>query len=133
MNGNKLNLLIFLWMLTITSSFFIVSVSARPKYAKDMPANLKNYCNVCHHQASGGPMNLFGEDYLKHVNNISDISSLDSDGDGFTNDEELREGTFQGDSESYPGTVTGFKIEIFILIVENRVDVDLKTKEEVIS
>ncbi len=116
MTRSKLNLLAFLLILSITSSFFTVSVSARPKYAKDMPSNLKNYCNVCHQQASGGPLNVFGQDYLKFGNNISAISSLDSDGDRFTNDEELREGTFPGDSTSYPGALTGFKIEVVFII-----------------
>jgi hypothetical protein len=61
-------------------------------------------------------MNMFGQDYLKHGNSISAISSLDSDGDGFTNDEELREGTFPGDSNSQPGTPTGFNIEVILII-----------------
>ncbi len=113
---NKLNVLVFLVTLAITSSFVIVNVGAVPEYAKDLPSNLKNYCNVCHQQASGGPMNLFGQDYVKHENNISAISSLDSDGDGFTNDEELKEGTFPGDSNSQPGTITGFRIEVVLII-----------------
>ncbi len=113
---SKLNLLALLLILSITSSFVTVNVGAVPEYAKYLPSNLKNYCNVCHQQASGGPMNLFGQDYVKHGNNISTISSLDSDGDGFTNDEELREGTFPGDSNSYPGALTGFKIEVVLLI-----------------
>ena len=117
MSRSKLNLWSFLFILTIISSFFTVNVSAIPEYAKDIPSNLKNYCIVCHQQASGGPMNMFGQDYLKHGSSISAISSLDSDGDGFTNDEELREGTFPGDSNSYPGTLTGLKIEVVLIIL----------------
>ena len=116
MSRSKLNLWSFLFILTIISSFFTVNVSAIPEYAKDIPSSLKNYCIVCHQQASGGPMNMFGQDYVKYENDISAISSLDSDGDGFTNDEELKEGTFPGDSNSQPGTITGFRIEVVFII-----------------
>lgn len=113
---SKLNLLAFLLMFTIMSSFFPVNVNARPEYSIDMPLELKNYCVVCHRQASGGPLNSFGQDYLKSGNSLAPILSLDSDGDGFTNDEELTESTFPGDSNSYPGTSTGSNFEVILFI-----------------
>ena len=107
----------FLLVLIVTLSLLPVSVSARPEYAKDMPLELKNYCVVCHTQASGGPLNVYGQDYLKNGNNVSAIALLDSDGDGYTNDEELVKGTFPGDSNSYPNTDTGINLNLIFIIV----------------
>ena len=59
---------------------------------------------------------MFGEDFSKHGNDISAILSLDSDGDGFTNDEELREGTFPGDLNSHSGAFRGFNFDVVLII-----------------
>lgn len=117
MTGSKLNFLVLLLVLVVTLSRLSISVSARPEYAKDMPLELKNYCVVCHSQASGGPLNVYGLDYLKNGNNASAIVLLDSDGDGFTNDEELVQGTFPGDSNSYPNAPTGINLNLIFIIV----------------
>ena len=112
-----LNSLVLLLVLVVTLFLLPVSVSARPEYAKDMPLELKNYCVVCHTQASGGPMNVYGQDYFVNGNNVSAIALLDSDGDGFTNDDELVQGTFPGDSTSYPNAATGTNLNLIFIIV----------------
>ena len=117
MNRGTLNSYLFLLVLIVTLSLLPVSVSARPEYAKDIPLELKNYCVVCHTQASGGPLNVYGQDYLKNGNNVSAIALLDSDGDGYTNDEELVKGTFPGDSNSYPNAATGINLNLIFIIV----------------
>ena len=58
-------------------------------------------CGTCHvNKGGGGPRNLFGEDFeengMSAVALIS-ILQIDSDGDGATNEEELKVGTFPGD------------------------------------
>ncbi|MFQ6052965.1 MAG: thrombospondin type 3 repeat-containing protein [Candidatus Bathyarchaeia archaeon] len=75
---------------------------AIPEYSRDLPSELKNFCNVCHERASGGPLNAFGTDYGKSGRNMGAISALDSDGDGYTNGDELAAGSFPGDPDSYP-------------------------------
>ncbi len=87
-----------LWISGVPSS-----VSGRPFYAKEVPQQLKNYCTVCHTQSSGkGPLNSFGYDFATHGHSIDTIASMDSDGDGVTNSEELEAGTFPGDPNSNP-------------------------------
>lgn len=103
---NALFNLAMIILIAFTAGAFIASPStkARPSYVKDLPQSLKNYCNVCHTGASGGPLNVFGEDYVRFGLNINATANLDSDGDGFKNEEELAGGTFPGDPESYPGS-----------------------------
>jgi hypothetical protein len=108
-------------LIAFTIGAFTVSplTKARPTYAKDLPASLKNYCNVCHTAPSGGPLNAFGEDYWRFGLNINATANLDSDGDGFTNAEELAAGTFPGNQNSYPGSSSTSMpvLEIIVLVV----------------
>lgn len=94
--------MIVLIVITIGAFTTLPLTKGRPVYVKDLPTSLKNYCNVCHVAASGGPLNVFGEDYWRLGLNINATANLDSDGDGFTNEEELGAGTFPGDANSYP-------------------------------
>lgn len=108
-------------LIAFTIGAFIASplTKARPSYVKDLPTSLKNYCNVCHATASGGPLNVFGDDYLRLGLNINATANLDSDGDGFTNEEELAADTFPGDPNSYPGSSSWSApfLEIIVLAV----------------
>jgi hypothetical protein len=108
---------VFLLVFVVTLSLLPVNVNARPEDAKDMPLELKNYCVVCHTQASGGPLNVYGQDYFKNGNSVSAIALLDSDGDGFTNDEELTKSTFPGNSNSHPNAATGINLNLIFIIV----------------
>lgn len=65
-----------------------------------------NYsCTVCHTSTSGtAPRNSYGKDFgsPNHNHNFAAIEGEDSDGDGFTNLEELQAGTLPGDPNSKP-------------------------------
>lgn len=96
---------IFLISLTVGVLVALPPAKARFEYVKDLPQSLKSYCNVCHTASSGkGPLNVFGEDYLRLGLDMNATANLDSDGDGFTNEEELAASTFPGDPNSYPGS-----------------------------
>ncbi len=96
---------IVLISITVGVLIALPPTKARFEYVKDLPQSLKSYCNVCHTASSGkGPLNVFGEDYLKLGLDMNATSNLDSDGDGFVNGEELAAGTFPGDPNSFPGS-----------------------------
>ncbi|HHB90614.1 MAG TPA: hypothetical protein ENK60_04830, partial [Anaerolineae bacterium] len=58
-------------------------------------------CNTCH--PSVPDLNPYGEDYRSHGHNFQAIELLDSDGDGYSNIEEINALTFPGDPNSHPG------------------------------
>ncbi len=45
-------------------------------------------------------MNAYGADWVGAGNNAKAIADKDSDGDGFTNGEEIKDGTYPGDPSS---------------------------------
>jgi len=61
-------------------------------------------CTTCH--TSGLGFNSFGTDLKAAGLNFSAVAGMDSDGDGFTNDEELKALTFPGSSSDKPATTT---------------------------
>ena len=74
-----------------------------------LPDEGENFgCATCHINAGGGgPRNPFGQDWeaiaiARGDKYVPDMAERDSDGDGFTNDEEFEAGTHPGDSESKP-------------------------------
>jgi hypothetical protein len=74
----------------------------------NIKANGGNTCNTCHTNGGGSARNAFGIDVKKNLSgntiNWAALSKLDSDGDGFTNGQELQDpdGTWtQG--QSNPG------------------------------
>lgn len=79
---------------------------ARPGYMRALPPGAQR-CQVCHFTRSGmeGP-NAFGKDW-KRYGSLEAVRDLDSDGDGYTNGEELRAGTLPGDPRDYPGAARG--------------------------
>ncbi len=81
----------------------------RPFRPARLPDEGKNFgCSTCHfNPAGGGPRNPFGQDWEAIAIPLGDkygpeIANRDSDGDGFTNDEEFNTGTRPGDPESHP-------------------------------
>jgi hypothetical protein len=62
-------------------------------------------CIVCHISPAGEEINSFGRDYRENEHRYDEkLKSLDSDGDGFSNDRELRAdpATNPGDPNSSP-------------------------------
>jgi hypothetical protein len=102
------NVLIFL-------TFFLLQFGTanlafgRPFRMKRIPDKGKNFgCATCHiSPKGGGERNAFGRDFEKYGipngNRYSkELGMLDSDGDGFTNDEEFAAMTNPGDAGSRP-------------------------------
>ncbi len=84
-------------------------VSGRPFRVGRLPDKGKNFgCGTCHiNPKGGGERNPFGQDYEKIAikagdKYVEDLGKLDSDGDGFTNDQEFAANTHPGDPESKP-------------------------------
>ncbi|TGC09112.1 PGF-CTERM sorting domain-containing protein [Methanolobus halotolerans] len=80
------------------------TVTARPPYLETF--NEQYYtedtkldaCLTCHNNANGGgPRNPYGMAYEENGRDFASIENLDSDGDGFTNLEEINNLTFPGD------------------------------------
>lgn len=93
----------------ILSLIMIAVVSGRPNRLKKLPNNGENSgCSTCHIKPKGGgERNPFGKDYQKismkaGYEYTAELGKLDSDGDGFTNDQEFEAGTHPGNAESRP-------------------------------
>jgi hypothetical protein len=87
-------------------------VSGRPFRMGKLPDKGKNFgCGTCHvNPRGGGKRNPFGKDYEKigikaKEKYTAELGKLDSDGDGFTNDQEFAANTHPGDPESKPAAV----------------------------
>ena len=59
-------------------------------------------CNLCHPGGNTGQLNPFAAAYAASGYNFGTIESADSDGDGFTNIEEIAAATFPGDANDFP-------------------------------
>ncbi len=93
----------------ILALIMVSVVPGRPNRPKRLPDKGENFgCGTCHVKSKGGgERNPFGKDYekvgLKAGDKYTDaLGQLDSDGDGFTNDQEFAAGTHPGDARSKP-------------------------------
>ncbi|WMW26238.1 PGF-CTERM sorting domain-containing protein [Methanolobus sediminis] len=68
----------------------------------DTSGTVLDSCDVCHSGPNGGSLDSYGRAYSGSGRNFASIEDLDSDGDGFTNIEEIEALTFPGDSSDYP-------------------------------
>jgi hypothetical protein len=59
-------------------------------------------CILCHPSSSFSVLNSFATAYADAGFDFAAIESIDSDGDGFSNPEEIAALTFPGDENSYP-------------------------------
>lgn len=117
MESRNRRLFMFSIMLLVGGFFSQLMLAyARTGYTNDLPSSYGSGCQVCHVSSSGGgALNSFGSDYAEHDNDIGAISALDSDDDGFTNEKELKAGTFPGNPDSSPQGIPGFPYESIVL------------------
>jgi len=66
-----------------------------------------NTCGLCHNNpGGGGPVNNFGSDFASGGHNFdAALEALDSDGDTFSNIDEINALTFPGDPSDFPAAV----------------------------
>jgi hypothetical protein len=112
----KSTLILSMILLVLGPFFPLMSINALPGYSNNLPSSYGSACQVCHVSSSGGGrLNSFGDDYEKNLNDIEAIAKLDSDGDGHSNEKELKAGTFPGDPGSSPQGIPGFPYESIML------------------
>jgi hypothetical protein len=98
--------IIVLFICAVFSLTTISVVSGRPFRMGKIPKNLG--CVTCHLASrGGGELNAFGKDYRRigipaGEKYTKELGALDSDGDGFTNDQEFAAGTHPGYPDSKP-------------------------------
>jgi hypothetical protein len=63
-------------------------------------------CMTCHTTQAGGAenMNPYGTDFGKNNHDFGAVEGLDSDGDGFSNIDEIKADTFPGDKNDNPNS-----------------------------
>ncbi|WP_394698060.1 PGF-CTERM sorting domain-containing protein [uncultured Methanolobus sp.] len=59
-------------------------------------------CDTCHAGPNGGSTDPYGRAYSSSGRNFASIEDSDSDGDGFTNLEEINALTFPGNASDFP-------------------------------
>jgi hypothetical protein len=91
-------------LLAITVSLIAAQTFALPKYRAEF---VKNYpqvstvtCKMCHDAPKS--LNPYGQDVKKSGINFKSIEALDSDGDSYTNIEEINANSMPGDKDSTP-------------------------------
>jgi len=85
---------------------------ARPSYLStfestypDASGSKIDVCNLCHNSPGGGDArNPYGLSYASSGRNLAAIENMDSDGDGYTNIQEIRSMAFPGDANDHPTT-----------------------------
>ncbi len=109
-------LILSTFLLVVGVIFPLMSTSALPGYVNNLPSSYGSACQVCHVSSSGGGrLNSYGDDFEENLYDIEAIAKLDSDGDGHSNEKELKAGTFPGDPDSSPQGIPGFPYESIIL------------------
>lgn len=101
----RFNLTVGRALLAISAAFLLWgnNALARPQYAEQLPRNYRENCGTCHlNPQGGGELNTFGQSFMAAGLSVAAIAAEDSDGDGASNDEELRAGSLPGDPSSVP-------------------------------
>ncbi|TQD25874.1 hypothetical protein [Methanolobus vulcani] len=103
MKNKLLIVLVLLSIILIGAS--IVSAKSSYLYAFNQHYNtgdtVLDTCDVCHSGPNGGSLDSYGRAYSQ-TRSFAVIEEQDSDGDGFTNLEEINALRFPGDSSDYP-------------------------------
>jgi hypothetical protein len=132
-----------IWCITFVAVLLLAQqVMARPSYLstfeKTYPAaagSRIDACNLCHNSPAGGDArNSYGLSYASSGHSFSAIENTDSDGDGWTNIQEIQALTFPGDAKEHPtttpapkspgfeviGTITALFAEVMIIVYRQR-------------
>ncbi|MEW6476679.1 MAG: hypothetical protein AB1679_30840 [Actinomycetota bacterium] len=99
----------------ISAAGFTVLVSpaqSTPEYMSQFNAKYNtrgsklDSCMTCHTSQAGGAENInpYGADFGKNNHDFGAVEGLDSDGDGFSNIDEIKAETFPGDQNDNPNT-----------------------------
>lgn len=72
-------------------------------YPKSATAN--SACLICHTNEDDFEKNAYGQDLENNAMKFKAIEALDSDVDGFTNIDEINQGTQPGDKDSMPAPI----------------------------
>jgi hypothetical protein len=106
----KILLFVLVIFISLIFSLTLFSIaSSRPFRIGKIPDKGKGFgCATCHISSrGGGPKNSFGSDYENIAikageKYTADLGKKDSDGDGYTNDQEFEARTHPGDPDSKP-------------------------------
>ena len=90
--------------------FLVSPAQSRPEYLSEFNSRYKtsgshlDTCSTCHASSSPSRENLnpFGADFSAAHHDFGAIEGKDSDGDGFSNIDEIKAGTFPGDPNENP-------------------------------
>jgi hypothetical protein len=109
MNNNLIAVVLLVTIILLGSPI----VTARPAYLEafnqqyDIEDTKLDACLTCHNSPNGGgSRNPYGVAYSENDRDFASIETMDSDGDGFTNLEEINALTFPGDPADYPQTAS---------------------------
>ncbi|HEX7575000.1 MAG TPA: hypothetical protein VF360_01370 [Candidatus Methanoperedens sp.] len=102
-----------IWCITFVALLLLApQVMARPNYLSTFETTYSSAagsridaCNLCHNSPGGGDArNSYGLSYASSGRNFAAIENTDSDGDGWTNLQEIKSLTFPGDANDHPTT-----------------------------
>ncbi len=107
---NRATLIVILMMVMMVGSALAISNYLSTFNARyGTSATVLNTCVLCHPSGggnNGGNLNAFADHFSANNNSYAAIENLDSDGDGFTNIQEITARTFPGNAASFPATDT---------------------------
>jgi hypothetical protein len=102
-----------IWCITFVAMLLLIpQVMALPIYLKTFEKTYPaaagsriDACNLCHNSPEGGDArNPYGLSYASSGQIFAAIENTDSDGDGYTNLQEIQSLTFPGDANDHPTT-----------------------------
>lgn len=98
----KRSIIVFAIISTLTPGLALAKLGFVKAFKQAYPAAKSiQKCILCH-EAGGNKLNYFGQDFQKAKYDFKAIEALDSDGDTFTNLEEITKETYPGDKTSFP-------------------------------
>jgi hypothetical protein len=95
-----MNVLIAIIILTTQLQANYFEISELKEVVPSIHKSLESKCSICHEGWLS--LNHFGKDWEDFDGSIEDLLRYDSDGDGFSNLDELEAGTFPGKNSSNP-------------------------------